>query len=198
MKRSVSMMMALALFLAGAGQATAGDINIDFGTYSAGTPISSLDGITFTTYGGPGPGGTPVIGIDFPGGLSNSVTGNYPSSQILDFAFSTPVSNVSFFMDNYGDNPGATYSAYGPGMTLLETGSTESSSEGAAFTLSASGITDLQWNNFYGGFGESWEFVIMTFSATTSVPEPSTVTLMGLGVAGVAAFALRRRKLATA
>jgi hypothetical protein len=33
-----------------------------------------------------------------------------------------------------------------------------------------------------------------TFTATTGIPEPASLTLLGLGVAGIAGYAWRRRR----
>jgi hypothetical protein len=48
--------------------------------------------------------------------------------------------------------------------------------------------------NYYSDGGASGEWVINSLSVTNGVPEPTTVTLFGLGLAGLGA--LRRKKLA--
>jgi hypothetical protein len=190
-------------FFAGLGSANA--TTIDFQSYVDGTAISSLGGITFSTYGGPGPGGTPVIGLSSfaPGGLVNSTVtssyNNYPTSAILDFNFNAPASNVSFYFNNQGDNGGTFYSAYNAGGTLIETGLINTDQGGVSIVLSASGIKDLTFNNNTGG-SSSWVFDVpsITFTPGSAVPEPSTWAMMLVGFAALGFASYRGRRSATA
>src|SRR5208283_336980 len=93
-----------ALSVASAAHAT----TIDFSTYAIGTAISSIPGASVSLLAGPGPGGSPTIGnfgnSSFPVGLGNSTTNGNPTGTMIDFAFTRPVSGISFTFDNYGDN----------------------------------------------------------------------------------------------
>jgi len=162
---------------------------IDFQTYPTGTALTSLDGITFSLVGGPDSSGPPLIGYDgdAPRGLSNSTNPSYPTATILDFAFSTPVSRVSFYFNNYGDNGLSSYQAFGASGNLLASGDLSSEDGFENNILSVSGIKDLQFNNGEGG-AISWYFAVpsVTFTAGNAVPEPSTWAMIMLGFAGLA------------
>jgi hypothetical protein len=127
----------------------AGATTIDFGSYPTGTALTSLDGATFSLIGGPDSSGPPLIGYDDdpPTGLSNSTNPDYPTANILNFSFSAPVSDVSFYFNNYGDNGTTYYQAFASHGHLLESGdlSTEQGTENNI--LVATGIEDLQFNN---------------------------------------------------
>jgi PEP-CTERM motif len=137
--------------------------------------------------GGPDSSGPPLIGYDSdpPRGLTNSTNPDYPTANILDFSFSTPVSGVSFYFNNYGNNGTSYYAAFNSTGTLIETGNVSSDQGLADIVLTASGIKDLQFNN-----GEtsstSWYFAVpsIIFSSTSTIPEPSSWSLMALGFAG--------------
>jgi hypothetical protein len=62
------------------------------------------------------------------------------------------------------------------------------SNEGAFNTISITQIAGV-----YAGNGNTFNAVIGNLSATTSVPEPGTIGLLGLGLAGVGYFARRRK-----
>ena len=142
MKHTPLILSALALLL-GVGPAHADSIFVDFSSYADGTPLSSVNGITLTLIGGPGPTGVPLTGF---GGVTNSTTGAYPTTNILDFAFATPVSNLSFTFDNLGGgDPGqrgdSFFKAFDSNGILLETGSLNDASQ-TPFSLTSSGIRD--------------------------------------------------------
>ena len=196
MKRASLTLAALVLLVASGGLATADTIN--FSSYATGTAITNLDGITFSLIGGPDSSGPPLIGYDDaqPTGLTNSTNPDYPTANILDFKFSGPVSGVSFTFNDYGSDPygsGSYYQAFA-GATLLEQGNVTGSDGSTVFTLTASGITDLQFANGTGG-SNSWYFAVpmITFTAA-SVPEPATFTMFGIGIVGVAGYQWRQRR----
>jgi len=118
-------------------------------TYTTGTALTSLDGITFSLMGGPVVGSPPLIGFDSdpPRGLTNSTNPDYPTANILDFSFSTPVSGVSFYFDNYSNNGTSYYAAFNSTGTLIKTGNVSSDQGLGDIVLTASGIKDLQFNN---------------------------------------------------
>jgi hypothetical protein len=194
MKRTTLMLAALAL-VAAPGLTKADTIN--FGTYPSGTPITSLDGITFSLVGGPDSSGPPLVGYDsaVPTGLTNSTNPDYPTANILNFAFSTPVSGVSFTLNNYGDNGTTFYAAYS-GATLVATANVSADQGFGLITVPGSGITDIQFNNGDDS-STSWYFAVPTISFTaSSVPEPGSFILLGLGLAGVVGYHRARRRQA--
>lgn len=170
-------------------------VDIDFTGYGVGTAFTTqIPGVTFSVNGGPGPDGAPVIDGWGSNGLSNSVTGEYPTGAILDAKFSGLASNVKFDFNNYGSSSsdrGATFfSAFGTMGQLLETGMV---GEGGSFSLISSGIADLKFNNNSSGDG-SWLFDVTRLQATVSaVPEPESYAMM-LGGLGLLGFMSRRRK----
>ena len=199
MKHTTLVMAALALLL-GVGPAHADSIFVDFSSYADGTPIASVNGITLTLIGGPGPTGTPVTNY---GGVTNSTTGSYPTTNVLDFTFASPVSNVSFTFDNLGDGfvggrGDSFFQAFDSNGKLLESGSLNGASQ-TAFSLASSGIHDIKFDNHTGG-EDSWIFAVNSIQATSTVqtPEPSSLALLGLGVAGAAGYRWRRKLPATA
>ena len=166
----------------------AGATTIDFQTYATGTALTSLDGITFSLVGGPDSSGPPLIGYDDdpPRGLSNSTNPGYPTATILDFSFSSPVSGVSFYFNNYSDNGLSYYQAFGASGNLLASGDLSSEDGLENNILSVSGIKNLQFNNGEGG-AASWYFAVpsVTFTGGSAVPEPSSWAMMMLGFAGL-------------
>jgi len=194
MKQAVLRLATLGLIVGRIASAHA--TTIDFQAYATGTALTSLDGITFSLVGGPDSAGSPLIGYDDipPRGLSNSTNPNYPTANILDFSFSAPVSGVSFYFNNYGDNGTSYYEAFNSAGTRLESGNVSSDLGYANVVLTASGIKDLQFNNGYPS-SESWYFVVpsITFSMS-AVPEPSSWSLLALGFAGLGFVGSRRAR----
>jgi hypothetical protein len=208
-----------ALFNAVASQAATTAVNIDFTTYSQGTAISNLDGVSFglsNTLDGASLG-TPaindtirlvstydedwsLIGI-VPThfiGLSNSTTGvqGNPTSHILSFAFDGLASDVSFSFNNFGDS-GRTRN--NTNVTVFSTDGISTvdlsqSFDGQIFSLSGlSNISKLVFNNNTQNSIPPWLFSISTLKATvvSAVPEPSSAAMLGLGL--MALIAVRRR-----
>ncbi len=192
---------AAALLTAGLANAT----TIDFSALAPGTAVNNqYAGVVFSLQGGADSSGSPLTQNTFNGdgitALSNSNSGDYPTSDAVVASFSTGAHNVSFTFDNYGDNtgqPGSSYSAYDAANNLISTGSLSSVSGFQLISVAGSGITNLTISN---GFGESrsWEFGIGQLSFTAGVPEPATWGLMLAGFAMTGLAARRRRNIVVA
>jgi hypothetical protein len=172
--------------------------SIDFSSLTAGTQVSNQyasQDVTFALTGGPAGSGYPEIGVEFPGGLSNSLTGSYPTSEFLDIDFTSGVSNISFTLDMYGYNPDSSFTAYS-GASVVDSGGLGGFSSGFnTQDVTGSGITSIVIDNYSGSFDENWEFVVGDLSYSTT-PEPGTLTLLGGGLLGL--FGIVRRKIAKA
>ena len=142
---------------------------IDFSTLSPGTQVTTQYaplGVTFATqdgrvFGAPAIGGSPYLG-----GLSNSPTGIYPTTNSLNFNFTSPASIQSFVFNNYGNNGVSTYSAFSSNGTLLGTGNLGSLSNvysPTLISLNLSNVALLQFSNGQG-LGQNWEFVVDSLS----------------------------------
>lgn len=192
-KQAIGMICTAVCF---ASSAIAAPVSINFTAYAAGTAISNqIPGVTFSLIGGPGPAGAPVIGGLDGFGLTNSVSGDYETAEILNVHFDGLASNVSFNFFNEGfETSGAGhtfFSAFNTAGDLLQTGFVGA---GGFFSLSAVGIADLQFNNNTGG-ESSWLFTLNTLDAdvrANQVPEPASLLLFALGALGAAA-AYRRK-----
>jgi hypothetical protein len=194
MKNKLALLFAA--LLSTATMSYAAPVQIDFRGYTPGTALSEVDGITFTVKGGPGPSGTPVIDDWGSNGLSNSTSGDYPTGAILDIAFGGDARDVKFSVDNYGGS-GSYYSAFDMSGNLLETG-VFGINGGGDFSLTSANITNLQLNNASGG-DYNWLFSLMALDAdvtarsSSEVPEPATVALFGLGLAGISVLRRKRK-----
>jgi len=191
--------IALASFFAAASLAHAE--SFDFTTLPIGTAVTNqYSGVAFSLAGGPDSSGSPTIG-GWEGpifGLTNSNSGNYPTANILDISFATPVDNLSFTINNWGSGNGTFFTAY-DGATIVATGDISNLAmlEYDLVNVSGSGITDLKINNNTGG-ESSWIFAVGSLSftpETSETPEPGTLLLLGTGLTGMAGL-LRRRSRA--
>ncbi len=167
----------------------AGLINIDFSTFSPGSALNYASGISFSLLGSPDSAGDPSIATS--GGLlTNSRHGGaYPTANILQFTFDDIASNVSFIFQNAGTGTAggrgdSFFEAFDITGSLLETGSLNGAAY-SPFSLAATGIKTIQFNNHTSG-ASSWWFGVASISATTTaVPEPTPLILLSLGLAGI-------------
>jgi hypothetical protein len=134
------------------------------------------------------------------GGLANCNSPEYPTANILDIAFTSPVSSVSFTFDNNGSSNVLSFYTALSGATVVDTNSLPHNDDGELYlvTVNGSGITDLQLNNGQTN-NQSWYFQMgeLTFTPeeVAPTPEPSSFLLLGSGVLGMAGM-LRRKFLA--
>ena len=161
---------------------------------SSGTQITNqyaAQGVIFQSEDYDGTLGAPAIG--WGGGLSNTPTGDYPTTEYLDILIPSGWDNVSFLFDNYGSDNGSYYTAYS-GSTALETVSLDTPAYWDSFgfvPVPGSNITEIQISNNTGG-DDSWEFSIQNVSNAITTPEPATLSLLGYGLLGLCAVARRK------
>lgn len=125
----------------------------------------------------------------------NHLANGQSRSPRLTFTFAKPVSSLGFLWG--ASDSSWTLRAYGSDNNLLESFTlpvTGSSNDGEFYGLSDAGIASATLTT--DGYGD-WVFVDnFTYAGdgSASVPEPSTLLLLGAGLAGVGF--LRRRKAA--
>jgi hypothetical protein len=155
----------------------------DFTPLSIGTPVASIPGAAIQLeYTG---GATGIAAIGWGNGISNSPTGAYPTSEYLDFLFTSPASDISFTFNNFGGGNGSFYNVYEGSLTVADSGSLDNDTFDNGFgtaTLGDSGVTELQLSNNTTDDGPP---VIPT-------PEPGTLAMLGSGVLALCGFARRK------
>jgi hypothetical protein len=153
-------------------------------------------GLTFNVTGGPGPDGAPCecsFGTD---SIGNSTTGNYPTGSDLDVFFTSAVSNVSGYFDNFGVSSGGDGASYVLAINAMGDIVGDTFLGGTTpgeFTVAGSGIVELDFSNNTGG-EEDWEIGLFSLTYTSgAVPEPASIAAFGAGLAGLAMVRRRRR-----
>jgi PEP-CTERM motif len=193
MKRASLMLVAWALLNGGVGQARADIIN--WNTWSS----SSTGSMTV--------GSTPVT-VTSSNGIMQLMGGNL---NLNTLSFSTPLVNpvIAIWSLGAGGIPasfvfGATpvFIAGGPsaeygGSAIVVSGNTVTGAEGNGTVEFLGTYSSISWTNplFEDYYGFNVGAPAMAASAT---PEPSTLTLLGVGAVNLIGYAWRRRKLAAA
>lgn len=210
----------VALVLAVAGEARANLITTDWTSSTANSATGTLDGTTIT---GSILSGAPFQGIftgsfappfwNAPQPLDASVESialiPVNSGADHDFAFSTPLSYVRFYIENFDSSSDAVVTAVGatsismvaasPSMsyTMITPSSGRLLTSNGGFNGEGDAILDilgsvqsvrLQYSNGIQDNGIAYTF------ATTAVPEPSSLTSAALGLVGLAGYAGWRRR----
>ena len=178
---------------------------INFNALSPGTAVTNqFSGVVFSLIGGPDAGGAPTTGYAYFDGLFSSLANShntsttpgggdgYGTANILDIAFSSPVTSVLFTFNNYGSGNGSNYKAFGPGASLISSGDLSAVNGFTVVSVGGSGITDLRLSNGSGG-GYNWIFGVGSLSYS-AVPEASTWVMMLAGFAALGFAGYRRSK----
>jgi len=178
---------------------------LNFSTLPGGTPITTqyaAQGLTVATQDADGNFGVAETGSSpYIGGISNSTTGEYPTTEYLNLTFALPTTVQSFTFNNYGSFGGGSdprgdsfYNAYSSTDVLLGSGSL-SSIQGSSITLNLANVSLLQFSNGTTTESDSWEFVVgsVTYSEA-AVPEPSSYALALIGLGWIAYLRFRARR----
>jgi hypothetical protein len=177
--------------MATAAQAT----TIDFSGLANGTAVTTqYAGVVFSLQGGPDSSGPPTTNNYSGEALANSTNPDYPTANILNVAFSSAVSGLSFTFNNYGTGAATTYTAFNASDAVVSSGDLQFVNDFTLINMVAgSGFTDLQFNNNNGG--DNWYYAVqeLTYSVS-STPLPSTWTMLVGGLLGVGFFAYRGSK----
>jgi hypothetical protein len=166
---------------------------INFADYD-GENLTSLDGVTFSLGGGPGPGGPPCVCSFGTAAMGNSANGAYPTSAYLQVTFADPANDVSFSFNNFGYAPegypvgsGSYFDAFSLGDDLISSGYIGDicpTSGGGTVDVPGNEISLLELNNNTDGRGD-WEFGVYSLTFTPA-PEPASLALLSAGVAVLA------------
>ena len=199
MTRTKSTFLALVAILLSPMAANAVPITIDFDDLADNTVLTdqyAALGVTFSAFED-GAATDSVVGaftnVSSPNVWSNcspTICGDRADVLRIDFAFL--VGSLMWYTDTAGSQQ-PIFNAYGQGGALLETVIATATNQGnfALTSFSSSGISYvelLQPSDFWGYLIDDLSF------EATSVPEPGTLALLGIGLLGMGAA--RRRKKA--
>lgn len=172
---------------------TAGATSIDFSALPSYMSVTDqYANVVFSLAGGNDSSGTPTTTQSYQGseygGLTNTNSGgSYPTAEYLIATFLTPVTGVTFSFNNAGYNGANKFSLYDSVNNLITSGAM--SSYGSIFyDVSAfSNVSSIVWDNGRSTGGNWWQSLqSVSFTADpNSVPEPGSIALLGLGLAGL-------------
>jgi outer membrane lipase/esterase len=166
---------------------------VDFNNLPYGTPVTTqyaAEGITFATETSGNTLGTAAItSIDWDTkGVSNSATGDYPTTEFLNLNLATPTKVVSFYFDDEGNSGASTYTAFSSTHTVLGTGNLDNVN--GTITINLSGVSEIQFSNGRTGLTSYFEydvdaitFGISAFSVAGLTPnQQSTLAPINVGL----------------
>jgi hypothetical protein len=213
MKNLFMFMLVLALLLCGVGQAQAGMIDFSNnavpGTYNY---ISTFDSSGFHFQSNSASSGSaidsatesdPNLQHPAPGDLWAvwlTPNGGGTFSPVGGGTFTLNSIDVSWF-DRYYPLENHTWSITGTHADLTTT-TVSGTLQPSTFTAQTLNWTNLTSVSFSGNSpNDGWmgvNNIVVNQAVTTAAPEPASMTLLGLGIAGLAGYGLRRRKPAAA
>ncbi len=217
MRQLILGLAALTLCSVEVGQARAGQVTVDFDnlqgmTYISGNPVPSYAvltdqyanlGVLFQNTAVVELGGTSVSPPNAIGGISPSGTltysSHYPQIQFSFFVGDTAATTdfVSIRGDIVGDSRRSqTLSAFDLAGNLVGS-STVFDTGGQTYSIQAEGIHLVTWSGVDirddEGGGVALDHLVFDQPVGT-VPEPATITLLGIAIAGMAGYTWKRRK----
>ena len=156
------------------------------------TIVSSLTSAGINVNGTMVPGNMFTYTFNSPLNLTSYVSS--PSAGLIDLGIginSTSGAQISFTVDLYGQGDG------GPGLVQSFTGFTPLALNTPTFVaLQTNFISDIALANNVVAIGITFNgdtAINTTFGALQAVPEPSSASLLAIGVAGLVALRIRRR-----
>lgn len=116
-------------------------------------------------------------------------------TDTMTFALSTPVSAIGGFI-NYvpGDSTPTTIAVYTPGGALIESYSLTFLTGGGTDTGQFLGFSESSPSIGYFTLTDNYIGIVNLTIASSSVPEPGSMALMGIGVVGFGGFGWLRRR----
>jgi hypothetical protein len=200
MKRATLMTAAFALLLGGVGQARAGFIvtfsESNGNVVANGTGSMNISGLSVDSNGN---GLKPIIvpnAGDILIGQPNQNFTSYSVSFTKSSSFGT--SGFTFASSGTGDIVGVQPDNFPQDIVVpanYTSGSTlTSSATWDNTTISQLGLTPGTYTWTWGSGANADSFEVIVPSATTAVPEPSTLTLLGFGSLSLLGYGWRRRK----